>query len=115
MAIGKKTGGGSRKGVSNKTSSDIAKKLAALGCDPIEGMARIALDCETAFADRLKTLAEGGDIDIPGLYKDLNLAGQMYKELAQYVAPKRKAIEMNVNGSLSLEQMLSSLNEQSPS
>jgi len=29
---------------------------------------------------------------------DLALAGQMYKELAQYVAPKRKAIEVTGEG-----------------
>ncbi len=28
---------------------------------------------------------------------NLNLAGQMYKELAQYVAPKRKSIEMAIS------------------
>ena len=62
-----------RKGVPNKKSVEIADKLAALGCDPLQGMAEIA-----AIARR-----EG----------DNALAGQMYKELAQYVAPKRKAIE----------------------
>ena len=98
MAIGKKTGGGSRKGKPNKTSLDIAEKLASMGCDPIEGMARIALDCETAFTNRLEELVQGEDVNIPGLYKDLSLAGQMYKELAQYVAPKRKAVEMSVTG-----------------
>lgn len=89
----KPAGAGRKKGTLNKANKSMQEKLDALGCDPIEGMARIAVDCETAFTDKLKALVEGGDIDIPGLYKDLNLAGQMYKELAQYVAPKRKAIE----------------------
>jgi hypothetical protein len=78
MAIGKKTGGGSRKGKPNKVSKDIAEKLAELDCDPIQGMAEIAA--------KAKELG------------DMALAGQMYKELAQYVAPKRKAVEMSVAG-----------------
>jgi hypothetical protein len=50
----------------------VAEKIEARGCDPIEGMARIAMDENT----------------------ELSLRAQMYKELAQYVAPKRKAIEV---------------------
>lgn len=38
---------------------------------------------------------------------DFNLAGTMYKELAQYVAPKRKAIEVQgdvtLGGGLSIK------------
>lgn len=66
--------GGRVKGTPNKKTQDVIDRLNALGCDPIEGMAKIA---KTALAS-----------------DDLQLAGQMYKELAQYVAPKRKAIEM---------------------
>jgi hypothetical protein len=50
-------------------------RLEALGCDPIEGMARIAMD-ETI---------------------DLSIRAQMFKELAQYVAPKRKALDMQAD------------------
>jgi hypothetical protein len=49
----------------------IAERLEALGRDPIEGMARIAMDES----------------------QPIGLRVQMYKELAQYVAPKRKALE----------------------
>ena len=66
--------GGRQKGTPNKTTQDIQAKLDALGCDPITGMAEIAAEARTAG--------------------DFNLADQMYKELAQYVAPKRKAIEV---------------------
>ena len=48
-------------------------RLEALGCDPIEGMAKLALD-ETNPPE---------------------LRGRMYSELAQYVAPKRKAVELS--------------------
>lgn len=72
----KKTGG-RVKGVKNKATKEVIDRLKELNCDPIEGMAKIA---QTAL-----------DSD------DLQLAGQMYKELAQYVAPKRKAIEVTGN------------------
>jgi len=72
---GKRTGAGRKKGSINKRSQEIADRLAAMGCDPIEGMAEIAAEAR----------GEG----------DLQLAGQMYKELAQYVAPKRKAVEFS--------------------
>jgi hypothetical protein len=67
MAAGHKTGG-RIKGTPNKRTQAVAETLEALGCDPIEGMARIAMD-ENA---------------------ELSIRAQMYKELAQYVAPKRK-------------------------
>jgi hypothetical protein len=63
--------GGRCKGTPNKRTMAVADKLEALGCDPIERMARIAMD----------EMAE------------VSIRAQMYKELAQYVAPKRKAIE----------------------
>ncbi|MBL4891473.1 MAG: hypothetical protein JKX91_06560 [Rhizobiaceae bacterium] len=73
MAAGKKTGG-RQKGTKNKATEGIEARLKELKCDPIEGMANIA---QQAMDDG-----------------DMPLAGQMYKELAQYIAPKRKAIEM---------------------
>ena len=75
MVTGTKTGGRS-KGTPNKRTQDVIEKLESLDCDPIEGMARIALQAEK----------DG----------DKNLAATMYKELAPYVAPKRKAIEQTI-------------------
>ena len=74
MPVGKKYGG-RVKGTPNKSSQTIMDKLSDLNCDPIEGMATIAR----------KAMDEG----------ELILAGSMYKELAQYVAPKRKSIEVS--------------------
>ena len=54
-------------------------KLEALGCDPIEGMARIAMD----------------EANTP------ELRGKMYAELSCYIAPKRKAIDHSSDGSMS--------------
>ena len=50
-------------------------KLAKLKCDPIEGMARIAMDKDNAP----------------------KLRGRMFSELAQYTTPKRKAIELSMD------------------
>ncbi len=57
---------GRPKGSRNKQTLGIIDRLEALGCDPLEGMARIAMD-ESAHP---------------------SLRAQMYKELAQYVASK---------------------------
>ncbi|MGH8502633.1 MAG: hypothetical protein ACREVE_09200 [Gammaproteobacteria bacterium] len=53
----------------------MTETLEALGCDPIAGMAHIAMD---------KTV-------------DLSIRAQMFKELAQYVAPKRRALDMQAD------------------
>lgn len=65
--------GGRKKGTPNKATQDVQEKLDKLGLDPIEGMARVGVMAEK----------EG----------DLKLAGKMYAELSQYIAPKRKSIE----------------------
>jgi hypothetical protein len=70
MATGVKTGG-RRPGTPNRSTAEVKQTLAALGCDPLERMARI-----NTGESQLKTLS-----------------ASMYRELAQYVAPKRKALE----------------------
>jgi hypothetical protein len=67
---GQKTGG-RQKGTRNKRTQDVIDRLEALGCDPIEGMARLAMDKSNSP----------------------ELRGRMFAELAQFVAPKLKAIE----------------------
>jgi hypothetical protein len=89
MAHGRKTGG-RRKGAPNRAAQAVADRLDALGCDPIEGMARIAMD-EKA---------------------ELSLRAQMYKELAQYVAPKHKALEITGEDADPLKLELKSLIEE---
>ncbi len=76
-------------GSKNKLTLAVTDRLEALGCDPIEGMAMIAMD-------------EGAE---------LSIRAQMYKELAQYVAPKRKAVEMQAEGQLSLVDVIRSIEE----
>jgi hypothetical protein len=65
--------GGWQKGTPNKCTRAVSGTLKALGCDPIEGMAQLAMD-------------EGAD---------RSLRFQAFKELAQYIHPKRKAIEIS--------------------
>jgi hypothetical protein len=73
MALGRKTGGRTR-GTPNRRTQDIQSLLTSMGCDPIEGMARIAMD----------------------LQHPVEVRARMYVELAQYVAPKRRAVQMDV-------------------
>ncbi len=42
---------------------------------------------------------------------DLSLRAQMYKELAQYIAPKRKAVEMKTEGEISLVDVIRSIEQ----
>ena len=70
MAAGKKTGG-RMPGTPNKKTQELQMRLLNVGCDPIEGMALLAMDTNNSP----------------------ELRGRMYAELAQYIAPKRKAIE----------------------
>ena len=72
MAYGKKTGG-RNVGTPNRRTQDIQALLTRIGCDPIEGMARIAMDTQ----------------------HPVEVRARMYAELAGYVAPKRKAIQLD--------------------
>ncbi len=80
---------GRPKGSRNKQNLAVTDRLEALGCDPIEGMARIAMDEKV----------------------DLSIRAQMFKELAQYTAPKRKAVEMKAEGEISLVDVIRSIEE----
>jgi hypothetical protein len=88
MALGRKTGGRVM-GTPNKATLAVTERLKAIGCDPIEGMARIAMDAKNPP----------------------DLRGRMFAELAQYIAPKRKAIEHS-GDALGLEALLARLDGQ---
>jgi hypothetical protein len=75
VAFGHKTGG-RQAGTPNKRTLDVVERIAALGCDPIAGMARIAMDSTTP----------------------VDVRARMFAELAGYVAPKRRAIEHSAEG-----------------
>lgn len=66
--------GGRKRGTPNKSTQDLIEMIEATGCvHPVQGMAEIAV---IARSD--------GNLD---------LAQTCYKELAQYVASKKKAVE----------------------
>ena len=75
MAFGRKTGG-RHKGTANKRTLQAAELLEELCCDPIRGIAEIAANTE----------------------HPIELRARMYAELAHYVYPKRKAIDMYHDG-----------------
>lgn len=68
---GKPKTGGRAPGTPNKVNRGVEEKLAAIGCDPILGLAQIAMDPENDVKWRLSA----------------------YAELAPYVAPKRKPVD----------------------
>ena len=73
MATRQKTGG-RKAGTPNKRTTDVMEKLDALNCDPISALARLSLKAE----------ADG----------DIALAARLYSELAPYIFPRRKAVEV---------------------
>ena len=125
------SGGGSRLGKPNKATADVAAKLAAIGCDPISGMALLAMgqapcppchgsgkaaapvrtDKPVARAPTKVVCAACG-----GTGKDIvptKLRGDMMAELAQYIAPKRRAIEYK-GDVLGVEALLARLDGDRP-
>lgn len=71
--------GGRQKGTPNKDTQELLEMIRATGAKhPIEGLARVAVN-----ANKLK---------------DFDLEHKCYKELAQYVVPKRKAIDVTSGG-----------------
>jgi hypothetical protein len=75
--------GGRQRGAPKRTL-DVIERLAALRCDPITGMARIALNKKNS----------------------VELRARMFAELAQFVAPKRKALEHSTEPGM-IEALLS--------
>jgi hypothetical protein len=78
MPITRTSGQGRPKGALNKRTLDVIDKLAALRCDPITGMAKLAMNKNNP----------------------VELRARMFAELAQYVAPKRKALEHSGDGGM---------------
>lgn len=74
MAIGKKTGG-RIKGTPNKRTVEIVELLEALDCEPVAGMASIAMDQRNP----------------------VELRGRMFAELANYVHAKKRATEIKAD------------------
>ena len=103
MARGSKPGerrGGRVKGTPNKATQDVQAKLAAIGCDPFEGMAKLASGEVPCLMCRESGHLPSGDpcpkcLGTGAEVVPVEVRGRMHSELAQYVAPKRKAVEMS--------------------
>jgi hypothetical protein len=67
MAIGHKTGG-RMAGTPNRKTKEVAELLESFGCDPIEGMVRIANDPQNSP----------------------ELRGRMHSDLARYVSTRNE-------------------------
>jgi hypothetical protein len=128
MAKGNKTGGRSA-GTPNKPTQDLRAKLAAMGCDPLAGMALIATGQETCTVClgkrklRYRRREDGELVFDPetGAVMDclhcfgsgkepipISLRLKAQSELAQYIEAKRKSVEMKIQGGgdFTLEQLL---------
>jgi hypothetical protein len=81
MARGFKTGGRAA-GTPNRRTMEVLERLEQIGCDPIEGLARIAMDAANSVEIRLRA----------------------YSELAPYVVAKRKAVDMRVEDADSMRR-----------
>lgn len=83
---GNKTGG-RLKGTKNRRTQKVMDILNELDCSPIKGLANIA----TIAMEK----------------QDYALAGNMYKELSQYMYPKRRAIEVSaeIDQNISVEDL----------
>ena len=82
---GKRPGAGRPKGAKNKRTERVEELLERIGCDPIEGLARVAMN-DIEWLD----LPEGETISI-------TLRAKMFEALAPYVAPKRRATELTID------------------
>jgi hypothetical protein len=132
MPRGSKPGerrGGRQKNTPNKKTQAIADRLAALGCDPLELSAKIAIGQELdgphpsvpafrKFIDDLAKLRDkGGAItddhieqltslvedNLTSGYVPYDLRSKHINELLQYVAPKRKAVDGDGSSDIGLK------------
>ena len=82
---GIRPGAGRPRGSENRATIQVKEVLARTGCDPIQGMAWIAMNDADALG-----LPDGEAIPI-------TLRAKMFEALAPYVAPKRRATELTID------------------
>lgn len=90
---GQPKSGGRKKGTPNRLTQDVAERLAALGCDPLEGMARLAMDPQSSPEFRFRC----------------------YAELLPYVYPKRKPMEIETETPADVINLITNLALKKPS
>ena len=86
---GKRPGAGRPQGSRNKRTEAVEELLERVGCNPIEGMAMIAINNKAAL---------GITEDVP-----ITLRARMYEALAPYTAPKMKSTELSVTSDTEYE------------
>lgn len=85
---------GRKAGTPNKRTQAVEDMLAKLGVDPLEFMA-LVIQGKTKYKMMIGTDRDGEPI-IVNDYPPLHIQISCVKELAQYVAPKRKALEIDI-------------------
>jgi hypothetical protein len=93
MAAGRKTGGGSRKGIPNKHPTAFRDQLrtycASIGADPFRFMADLLVNTETVLVG---VTDAGEPLSQPAV--SLGLKFQCAKELARYLEPQLRSVEL---------------------
>lgn len=104
--------GGRVKGSTNKKTIEVIETLAKMKCNPIEGMVKIAMDARSLLDNEsllvvkaIRELLEGKEelleffemILKSWTHHSPELRAKMFSELAQYVFPKRKAVELSTD------------------
>ena len=84
---GTRPGAGRPRGSRNRRTLEVQEMLDNLGCNPVEGLAHIAMN---------DVVALGVDQDVP-----IQLRARAYEVLAQYTAPKLKSSELKVTAETS--------------
>lgn len=113
----------------NRNTRDVQELLDRMGCNPFEGMARIAagdVPCGTCHGVgktpfRIPDSDKLGQRTCESCYGTMKdkvtpqLRGQMYSELAQYIGSKRKAVELsNPDGTLKPSWDINYIGEKGP-
>jgi hypothetical protein len=97
---GKREGSGRKKGSQNKRTLETREYLDSIGCNPIEGLAHIAMGKSTFC--RITLDKEQGDFIEGEVKPNLDQIILARKTLAEYYAPKLKAVEHS--GAISLHE-----------
>ena len=126
--------GGRKPGSMNKRTKEIQDKLEELGCDPIEGLARIGMTAErdaqgvlehaleAAIAraleqdeqlnpEFLESVVKNLDGDVKIRLQHLHLAATCYSQLRKHWAPELKSIEISAGDLEGLEHLEGSIVE----
>lgn len=96
MAKGHPKSGGRKAGTPNKATRDVQQKLEALGCDPFDLLAKIVMGDWKGLGYEEENFVVAFTADGNAIEKErisLQDRKDAAKELAQYIAPKRKALE----------------------